>query len=310
MEAYLKKAFFYSLLLGELITIAGTFVALPFAMTTEKLSTVDIVFIFLTAMVSKDDWLFTARKSISMRWARFQWRTRAEYWVNPALAALATWLVTPTVGLIVAIVVDLAMRLVYRDLMVDWRAAIKMEEDRMYSVYRFFNLFTDVPSVQGNVKRRKWATGLIKWLTVGKHPWSYIYARGFVRNTEISGIVSRLTVLGMVLTFLIPVHWLNTVMALLFIYLIATQLMPLFDQYDGNVFTHLYPVTKNERVADFQYLLARVTLIESGLIVIASIGLRVDWGQFLTNLVLAGIELAFLTHFYFKLRMKKLSEEY
>lgn len=310
MESYLKRAFFYSLLLGELITIAGTFVALPFAMTTEKLSTVDIVLIFLTAMVSKDDWLFTARKSISMRWAPVQWRTRAEYWVNPALAALATWLVNPAVGLIVAIVIDLAMRLVYRDLMVDWRAAVKMEEDRMYSVYRFFNLFTDVPSVQGNVKRRKWATGLIKWLTVGKHPWSYIYARGFVRNTEISGIVSRLTVLGMVLTFLIPVHWLNTVMALLFIYLIATQLMPLFDQYDGNVFTHLYPVTKNERVADFQYLLARVTLIESGLIVIASIGLRVDWGQFLVNLVLAGIELAFLTHFYFKLRMKKLSEEY
>lgn len=180
----------------------------------------------------------------------------------------------------------------------------------MYSVYRFFNLFTDVPSVQGNVKRRKWATSLIKWLTVGKHPWSYIYARGFVRNTEISGIVSRLTVLGMVLTFLIPVHWLNTVMALLFIYLIATQLMPLFDQYDGNVFTHLYPVTQSERVADFQNLLARVTLIEAGLIVIASIGLRVDWEQFLINLVLAGIEVAFLTHFYFKLRMKKLSEEY
>lgn len=310
MDGYLRRAYLYSLGLAEGMTLAGTFAALPFALTTERLSTVDIVAVFLTAVVTKDDWLFTARKSISLRWSKQGWRTQAEYWLNPLLAAAVTWLVSPLLGLAVAVILDVAMRLVYRELTIDWQAAVKMESNRMYSVYRFFNLFTDVPSVQGNVKRRRWANGLVRWLSNGHRPWAYLYARGFVRNTDISGIVIRLTLLGMVLAFLVPLQWLNTALVVLFIYLIATQLMPLYGQYDANVLTHLYPVQTEERVRDFQRLLIRVTVIEATLIVLASIGLHFDWRGFLLNLVLAIIEVGVLTRFYFKLRIKKLSEEY
>lgn len=310
IDGYLRRAYLYSLVLAEGMTLAGTFAALPFALTTERLSTVDIVAVFLTAVVTKDDWLFTARKSISLRWSKQGWRTQAEYWLNPLLAAAATWLVSPLLGLAVAVILDVAMRLVYRELPIDWQAAVKMESNRMYSVYRFFNLFTDVPSVQGNVKRRRWANGLVRWLSNGHRPWAYLYARGFVRNTDISGIVIRLTLLGMVLAFLVPLQWLNTALVVLFIYLIATQLMPLYGQYDANVLTHLYPVQAKERVKDFQRLLTRVTVIEAALIVLASIGLHFDWRGFLLNLVFATIEVGVLTRFYFKLRIKKLSEEY
>lgn len=310
MDGYLRRAYLYSLVLAEGMTLAGTFAALPFALITERLSTVDIVAVFLTAVVTKDDWLFTARKSISLRWSKQGWRTQAEYWLNPLLAAAATWLVSPLLGLAVAVILDVAMRLVYRELTIDWQVAVKMESNRMYSVYRFFNLFTDVPSVQGNVKRRRWANGLVRWLSNGHRPWAYLYTRGFVRNTDISGIVIRLTLLGMVLAFLVPLQWLNTALVVLFIYLIATQLMPLYGQYEANVLTHLYPVQTEERVRDFQRLLTRVTVIEAALIVLASIGLHFDWRGFLLNLVFATIEVWVLTRFYFKLRRKKLSEEY
>lgn len=310
MDGYLRRAYLYSLVLAEGMTLAETFAALPFALTTERLSTVDIVAVFLTAVVTKDDWLFTARKSISLRWSKQGWRTQAEYWLNPLLAAAATWLVSPLLGLAVAVILDVAMRLVYRELTIDWQVAVKMESNRMDSVYRFFNLFTDVPSVQGNVKRRRWANGLVRWLSNGHRPWAYLYARGFVRNTDISGIVIRLTLLGMVLAFLVPLQWLNTALVVLFIYLIATQLMPLYGQYEANVLTHLYPVQTEERVRDFQRLLTRVTVIEAALIVLASIGLHFDWRGFLLNLVFATIEVWVLTRFYFKLRRKKLSEEY
>ena len=310
MDGYLRRAYLYSLVLAGGMTLAGTFAALPFALTTERLSTVDIVAVFLTAVVTKDDWLFTARKSINLRWSKQGWRTQVEYWLNPLLAAAVTWLVSPLLGLAVAVILDVAMRLVYRELTIDWQAAVKMESNRMYSVYRFFNLFTDVPSVQGNVKRRRWANGLVRWLSNGHRPWAYLYARGFVRNTDISGIVIRLTLLGMVLAFLVPLQWLNTALVVLFIYLISTQLMPLYGQYDANVLTHLYPVQTEERVRDFQRLLIRVTVIEATLIVLASIGLHFDWRGFLLNLVLAIIEVGVLTRFYFKLRIKKLSEEY
>ncbi|MDO4929484.1 MAG: ABC transporter permease, partial [Corynebacterium sp.] len=215
IDAYLKRAYRYSLLMGEIITIAGTCIAMPFALATMKLSSAEIAAIFLAAMVAKDDWLFTARKSIAMKWSKQHRRSRLEYWANPGVVAVVTWLLNPLAGLVVALILDVAMRAYYRNLMIDWKAAVKMEEDRMYSVYRFFNLFTDVPSVQGNVKRRRWATGLIKFLSNDSHPWSYLYARGFIRNTDISGIVIRLTLVAMVLAFLVPVQWLNTALSLL-----------------------------------------------------------------------------------------------
>ena len=175
----------------------------------------------------------------------------------------------------------------------------------MFSIYRFFNLFTDVPSVQGSVKRRKWATGLIKLLENDNHAWAYLYAHGFVRNTEVSGLVTRLTIVGMLVVFFIPVNWLNTVIALLFIYLVATQLMPFYEQYQNNVFTHIYPIDHEVRVKDFQRLLNRVIIIEMLLIVIASIGRDLNWQRLGLNLVLGIAESYLLTKFYFQRRIKK-----
>lgn len=230
---------------------------------------------------------------------------------NSLAIAVVTWLVNPLAGAVLGIVIMVATTCLFHPakLMIDWQMAVKTEDDRMYSIYRFFNLFTDVPKVQGNVKRRAWANGLIRLLTVPGHPWSYLYARGLLRNTDISGIVIRLTLLAMVVVFLVPTAWLNTVLVVLFIYLIATQLMPLFDQFDGNVFTHLYPVTVAQRQADFSRLLVSVTTLVALLIVLASLGMELNWRQFLINLVLAVVEVVLLTRFYFRARIKKLSEE-
>lgn len=308
MDHYLDHAYRYSVLLATLITLAGTAVELPFAMTTEKLSGLNLVTIVLNAVLVKENWLFTARKSISLQWSAQQWRTRLEYWGNPLIVAAATWLVNPFVGSILAIILTVGMRLAYRDLAIDWRAAVKMETDRMYSVYRFFNLFTDVPSVQGNVKRRQWLAWLVHWLTVKNQPWSYLYAHGFVRNVEVSGLVTRLTIVGMLVAFFVQVSWLNTVLVILFIYLVATQLMPFYDQYSDNVFTHLYPVPVRNQLIAFRGLLTKVTTIEMLLIVSASLGRQVNWAHCGINLILGIIEVFILVHFYVGARIKKMNK--
>ena len=311
MQRYLRQAGRYSLALGELMTLAGAFVALPFALTTERLTMVDVVSIFLVAMLAKDSWLRLAQGMISQQWGqRRQWLHLAQ-WLLPLVVAMVTWLVNPLWGLVLVIAIGANVDYFFSPtkLTIDWRAAVKMEDDRMYSVYRFFNLFTDVPKVQGNVKRRPWANGLIRRLTVPGHPWSYLYARGLLRNTDISGIVIRLTLLAMVVAFVVPITWLNSALVVLFIYLIASQLMPLFDQFDGNVFTHLYPVPFAQRRADFSRLLVRVTALVAALIILASLGMTLNWRQFGVNLVLAVIEVVLLTRLYFRARIKKLSEE-
>ncbi|MFQ9706579.1 MAG: ABC transporter permease [Limosilactobacillus pontis] len=311
MQRYLRQAGRYSLILGELMTLAGTFVALPFALTTEKMTTVAIVAAILSAVLAKASWLQLAQGMVSQQWVRQRSWLRLFQWGIPLVIAVVTWLVNPLAGAALGIVIMVATTCLFHPakLMIDWQMAVKTEDDRMYSVYRFFNLFTDVPKVQGNVKRRAWANGLIRLLTAPGHPWAYLYARGLLRNTDISGIIIRLTLLAMVVVFLVPITWLNTVLVVLFIYLIATQLMPLFDQFDGNVFTHLYPVTVAQRQADFSRLLVSVTTLVALLIVLASLGIELNWRQFLINLVLAVVEVVLLTRFYFRARIKKLSEE-
>ena len=308
INRYLKQATVYSMILGLIMMAALSAIALPFALTTERLTDLDIGLIFLTALVTKATWLWTARKAISIRWGSQRWRTTSEYWVNPAIVWLVTWLIGPVWGFIVSVILLIAMTVYYRDVALDWRLAVRAEQDRMYSIYRFFNLFTDVPSVQGNVKRRSWANGLIHLLEKGDRPWAYLYARGFIRNTEVSGLVTRLTIVGMLIVFFIPVSWLNTIIALLFIYLIATQLMPFFEQYQDNVFTHIYPIPHQKQVADFKSLLNKIVVIEMLLIVIASVGSDLDWQRVLVNLVLGIAETYILSKFYFQSRIKKLTK--
>lgn len=308
ISRYLKQATIYSMILGVLMVLTLSVIALPFALTTERLTTFDISLILITALITKVTWLWTARKAISIRWGAQRSRTIAEYWINPLIVWLVTWFVGPIWGLLVSAILLVAMTTYYRNVAIDWRLAVRAEQDRMFSIYRFFNLFTDVPSVQGSVKRRKWATGLIKLLENDNHAWAYLYAHGFVRNTEVSGLVTRLTIVGMLVVFFIPVNWLNTVIALLFIYLVATQLMPFYEQYQNNVFTHIYPIDHEVRVKDFQRLLNRVIIIEMLLIVIASIGRDLNWQRLGLNLVLGLAESYLLTKFYFQRRIKKMTK--
>lgn len=46
IHRYLNQATWYSLILAEIMTVVGAFIALPFALTTEKLSSAEIVTIF------------------------------------------------------------------------------------------------------------------------------------------------------------------------------------------------------------------------------------------------------------------------
>lgn len=306
INRYLKQATTYSMILGVLMMLVLSVPALPFALTTERLTTFDISLILITAVVTKVTWLWTARKAISIRWGSQHRRTVAEYWVNPLIVWLITWLVAPIWGLLAAVLLLIAMVVYYKNTAIDWRLAVQAEQDRMYSVYRFFNLFTDVPSVQGNIKRRKWATGLIKLLENDNHPWAYLYARGFVRNTEVSGLVTRLTVVGMLIAFFIPVSWLNTVVVLLFVYLVATQMMPFYEQYQNNAFTHIFPIAHEVQVKDFQRLLNKVIILEMLLIVIASVGRDLNCQRLILNLILGIAESYLLTRFYFQSRIKKI----
>ena len=139
ISRYLKQATIYSMILGVLMVLTLSVIALPFALTTERLTTFDISLILITALITKVTWLWTARKAISIRWGAQRSRTIAEYWINPLIVWLVTWLVGPIWGLLVSAILLVAMTTYYRNVAIDWRLAVRTEQDRMFSIYRFFN---------------------------------------------------------------------------------------------------------------------------------------------------------------------------
>ena len=298
IKKYLNQAFLYSLILGELMSLGLLIIALPLALIDIRLTALTILELLLAGFVAKLSWMELAKAQLSLQWSRHAEQLRLGQWIAPLLIGMLSWLIAPVWGCGSAVLIYLVIKIGLQKQDLDWRAAVDAEQKRMYDVYRFFNLFTDVPSVKGGIKRRTWANGLIHWLTIPDHAWSYLYARGFLRDTETSSLVGRLTIVGMLIVFFVP-------LALLFIYLIAMQLMPFAQHYQNNVFTHLYPIEQTTQLTDFQALLKKVMISLGLLLILASLGTEFDWMSLLSCLILGGLELYWLINFYFKKKMQK-----
>lgn len=306
MQDYFRRAYAYSWIRGIVIAFLGVAVALPLVMVTFKMTPLLVTVVFLIALLTKSSWLNLVTQTIMLSRPHprlLQWTK----WLLPLITWLLTWLVTPWWGLGISVIAWGLTSWRLKQRAVDWRRAVTIEKDRMATVYRFFNLFTDVPNMQGQVKRRTYLKPLIKWF--GEQTvWRYLYARGFIRNTEISDLIVRLTILMGLIIFFVPVLWLNCAIMVLALYLIAAQLMPLYDQFANNAFTYVYPLTKGDQKRDFTALIKKVMLIVGIVLVVCSIRFHGSWEQLLINAVIAIVEIPLLTTQYVRYRIKKLEK--
>lgn len=186
---------------------------------------------------------------------------------------------------------------------VDWTYLIASERSRLERIYRFFNLFTDVPAVQGVVKRRAWATGLIKWLGRGS-AWGALDARALVRNSDQAGLIARLTLVFAVIILVTPGALLKTALLGLALYVLATQLVPLASHYDTKVFPWLFPRGPEEKQPAFLRVAGHTLALAAGVLVVASLGLNLNWVQLAIALVLAVVEVPMLVRWYYPRRLQ------
>jgi len=141
----------------------------------------------------------------------------------------------------------------------DWMAMVRSENQRMRRVYQFIQMFTDVPEISSSAKRRKWLDPIIQNIKpIHKNTYFYLYARSFLRNSEYSGLFVRLTAIGTVILFFLQDFWLFLLVALLFLYLIGFQLIPIYSQFDYMIMTHLYPVNPIQKKQAVKRLIALV----------------------------------------------------
>lgn len=285
LVTYLKSARLYSSWLPLIAMAFVTLLVAPLLLITKTVPAWHIAVVLITLVIIKD-----RRFSIQLR----QWYQADETQATKGLSLILDLAIIASqlyqwlnlVGVLVALGLAYYQRQqlvrVQKTQLFDWLAAVGAEDSRMGRIYRLYNLFTDVPGISSQVKRRRYLDGLLKLITAKPaNTYLYLYARGFLRGTEFSGLYIRLVVLGGIILCFSHIWWLSLALGLLLIYLVGFQLLPFYNQYDQIIFTHLYPVSTTKRIQAFSQLMRTLLLLQAllfSVILLVTLGMTIQVG--------------------------------
>ena len=142
---------------------------------------------------------------------------------------------------------------------IDWLRATSQAQVQQQRTLHFFALFAEVPHQPKTIKRRRYLDFLLKRLTKGQGSLFQLFFTRLARDTEISPLIIRLFLVGVVLVIALKSAplWLIMIIAAAVLYLITFQMLPLYDDTQKNLWTRLIPISKVERLKSF----ARVQMI-------------------------------------------------
>ncbi len=285
LVTYLKSARLYSSWLPLIAMAFVTLLVAPLLLITKTVPAWHIAVALITLVIIKD-----RRFSIQL----CQWYQADETQATKGLSLILDLAIIASqlyqwlnlVGVLVALGLAYYQRQqlvrVQKTQLFDWLAAVGAEDSRMGRIYRLYNLFTDVPGLSSQVKRRRYLDGLLKLITAKPaNTYLYLYARGFLRGTEFSGLYIRLVVLGGIILCFSHIWWLSLALGLLLIYLVGFQLLPFYNQYDQIIFTHLYPVPTTKRIQAFSQLMRTLLLLQAllfSVILLVTLGMTIQVG--------------------------------
>lgn len=148
--------------------------------------------------------------------------------------------------------------------LLNWECWIEMDEALRMRFYRFASLFTDVPKIRQQIKKRP----LLRWwlhrLPLKRlSTFSFLYRAAFLRAGDYAGIYVRLAVIGAIIIVLLPEgagRWLGSV---LFLYLFYVQFRPIQHHFRGREQKSLYPLAPSYESYALQKLLRTLLAVES-----------------------------------------------
>ena len=198
MGQYLKRSFFSSYLSGAAVVFVGGLVLVPFMLFACDVPKSDVCLIIFLMLTSKTFVLL----------AEF-----AEFYdekFSSLLFELIFRVLLPVLALLLALFLNAVLSLclmlgaiffliqnirqsAYQK-MFRWNFAIEKETARMMELYRFFNLFCEVPYVVAKSKRRRFLDAFLPKPNP-ENPYRYLYVRCLEISGESSSLLIRLLVL-------------------------------------------------------------------------------------------------------------------
>lgn len=189
---------------------------------------------------------------------------------------------------------------------VKWEQLIEMEAARMMTFYRIANMFTDVPKLKEQVKRRRWLNWTTSMLPFERRStFSFLYSRTFSRTSDYLGIYIRLLVIGGVLLYFLPLGISKLLILLLFVYLSGFQLLPLYRHHVMKIWIDLYPISEEVRLSNYLQMLFYLLLVKSSLFSIVIF----FSGDIILGFLAIGVGFVFSYFFTFTYVKKKLDKQ-
>lgn len=179
-----------------------------------------------------------------------------------------------------------------------WEVLIALEEQRLMRFYRFANLFTDVPHLRDQVKRRKVFDGLVNLIPANrKQAEFYLLARTFLRSGDYFGIFIRLSIIGGIIVWGFKGSIPGIVAAVLFIYLTGMQLHGLWKHHDAVIWSEIYPFEPELKRHAFSRLLTILLSLQHLWFTFFFL-LAGDWLLGIIFFVVLGIVIYWFVHVY------------
>ena len=256
--------------------------------------------------------------NLFVRWFMLRFQEREVHWMDSLvrflLSAALVFLVLSGAALWMTIIVTVLMfgYVLYfyqstKGKNLKWDLLIHLEEQRMLMFYRIANMFTDVPKLKGKVHRRKWLDGLVKTSFSQSSTYRFLYLRSLVRTSEYSGLYIRLTLIGVLLIYSNSSFIFSILTSLVFLYLTAFQMIPLFKRFDYKIWVLIYPVSREMKKSSFQKIMNQSMMIQAGIFSLP-LFVRGAWLEGLITL-LSGLSFSiFFSQFYLVERLKKMDE--
>ena len=143
---------------------------------------------------------------------------------------------------------------------INWEYLINSEEKSLLNIYKFVNLYIDVPHLKHSFKRRRFLGWLIKKRIPYKQSstYTYLFSHLFIRYNEFYYLYVRLTLIGVSISFIFPAY--GWIVAFPLLFLSGYQLLPL--QYSLNNSSHIYPVAIKDLKQSFQKLLMNLLILQ------------------------------------------------
>ncbi|MGX6961544.1 ABC transporter permease [Vagococcus xieshaowenii] len=307
---YLARAFNHSLGVPFVVVTVVTFLCGPLLLTNQTSHWLTLLPLLLMMYVLKWTHLTIKQTQLYQLTEEEHRRLPLLYWLIAGVTIVTSLFINGWIGLVMAVAMAFLIRKKNHTTLTsgifDWDQAIKTENSRQKKIYQFINLFTDVPGIKSQVKRRSYFDSLIKVATKNdKNPYVYLFARSFVRGNEYSGMFIRLLLVAIVMLCFASSLYMALPISLVAIFLIGFQLIPMFQQFDYMVMTQLYPLEDRQKQKGLQKVITMLLLLAA---FVLSVLLAIVVAGAMNKLIAIAITFVFtlaLTSLYIPFRLKK-----